>query len=570
MPTFMPPSSVGSAPDKRRDDAPTTRHLDLRLLRRLLLVGTLCVVLGAGLCSWLEYREALRQVDGNMAEVMRGVAAPLANSLWRGDVEQTALLLEGLRTAPDIAYSAVLVDGRVLAERGRRRASGALTSTTAIVRRQGGRTLGELTLQVDLAPSRHRALVAALLSLAFNASMVLIIATSAVILVRFMVSRHLADMARHFRDLNMDAPVGPGGSLPALRLRRRPQGDELDSLALAVNRMQEDLAHSYAKALLAEREAKSQARFPEENPNPVLRVSDEDVVTYANKASAGFLEHLRCALGRPIPEPQAEMLRTARQTGQVLTFDIEYDDRAYAFTVRPVPAEGYLNLYGLDVTERKRATDALRRSLAEKDILLKEIHHRVKNNMQLISSLLFLQMERAAPADRETLEEGQKRIQTMAMVHEELYASPDPAFVGLNELIPRLVERALSGANAHAVFDLDEARLPLTRSVPFGLALNELVMNAARHAFGHQRPDGRPGQLSVTLKHDGTGGLLLTVEDDGPGLPPDFDPANADTLGMVLLRSLANQLNAELSAGNAPGGGASFRLALPTRTMTEI
>ncbi|OIO03102.1 MAG: hypothetical protein AUJ49_05085 [Desulfovibrionaceae bacterium CG1_02_65_16] len=542
-----------------------TSPLSLRLLRRLLLVGALFIVLLAGARAWWEYSVAVSKGDELMADMERTMAAPLSNSLWNFDAEQIALQLEGMRAAPGISYAAVLEHGHVLVERGQRKTVRELTRTTTLSHRQDGRTLplGELMMQTDLAPLRVQALRAALLSISFSTGMVLLVGFAMFLLTRSMVSRHLADVARHF--LSLDT-TQPGLRLPRLSLRKKWAGDELDSLCLAVNRMQENLEQTYAKAWLAEHEAKSQARFPEENPYPVLRVTSEGVVSIANPASAGFLEHLGCALGQRLPTFYAELLREAYSTGETLSFEVEYGGRTYAFLARPIVSDGYLNLYGMDVTERKQATEAIRRSLTEKEILLKEIHHRVKNNMQIISSLLFLQTEYVAdPADRELFIESQKRIQAMALVHEELYGAADLSSVGMREYVPRLVERVLSSAAipVRASYDLDETRLPVTRSVPFGLVLNELVMNAVKHAFSTARPDGAAGALTVALRRHGTDSLQLVVEDDGPGLSPDFDFLASPTLGMTLVSSLAQQMAGRIHAENRAEGGARFSLVFP-------
>jgi len=542
-----------------------TTPLSLRLLQRLLLAGALFIVLVAGVRAWWEYKAAVNSGGAVMADMQRTMSGPLANSLWNFDTEQIALQLEGMRTAPGINYAAVLEHGHVLVERGERKQSGALTSTFTLTHQVNGHTqpLGEFLLQTDLAPLHQRALNAALLSLSFNSGMVLLVAFTMFLLTRVMISRHLAEMARHFLSLDL---TKPGFRLPELRLRKKWVGDELDSLCLAVNHMQENLEQTYAKAWLAELEAKSQARFPEENPNPVLRVTAEGVVSIANQASAGFLEHMGCTLGQRLPGAYAEMLRETFISGEMRRFEVEYGGRTYAFVARPIVVDGYLNLYGMDVTDRKQAMEAIRNSLKEKEILLKEIHHRVKNNMQIISSLLFLQMEYVStPEDRELFSESQKRIQAMALVHEELYGASDLSSVGMREYVPRLVERVLSTAATpiRADFDLDETRLPVTRSVPFGLILNELVMNTVKHAFSPTRGGKTGGTLTVSLRRDGPDNLRLKVEDDGPGLPPGFDYTASPTLGMTLLISLTRQIGGRLHAENRTEGGARFSLVFP-------
>lgn len=538
--------------------------LSVRLLRRLLLACALLILIAAGVRALWEYRKTQSTYEEVMLALEQAMRGPLAGSLEEFDVKHIAAMLEGIRSNPAISYAAVLENDRVLVESGERKSADALERRTRLLSLHDGQAqvLGELLLQTDLAGARGQALDAALKSMLLNTGLSALVGFILFLLTRSMISRHLADAAEHFRQLDLS---GEDLRLPELRLRKKWAGDELDILCLAVNAMQENLVRTYAKVRQAEREASSQARFPQENPNPVLRAQADGVLISANKASGGFLAHADCTLGQRLPQPYAAPLREALATGRVQRFEAEYDGLTYAFAAVPVRPEGYVNLYGMDITERKLATDAIKRSLAEKEILLKEIHHRVKNNMQVISSLLFLQMEQVTdPADRELFAESQKRIQAMALVHEELYSSSDLSSVDMRDYVTRLVDRVLAGADVpvDARFALDSLRLPVTRSIPCGLALNELVMNAVKHAFRPRQGVDEQAVLRVDLRAE-DGWAVLTVEDSGPGLPPDFDYKTSPTLGMTLVASLVRQLRGEMTSGNGQGGGACFRLRFP-------
>ena len=540
-----------------------TAPLTMRLLRRILLLSLALILVLASVRAWWEYDRKLAEAGGLLGSIEFTQARPLARSLWDVDGEQVGLQLESMLNMPFITYAAVFEREHLVAERGVRQSLNVLERQVPLTREHEGRTLhlGRLELQADLSLPRSQALRAAGISLFFSAFMAAIVSGAIFLLIRSMVSRHLATTAEHFQSLRV-SPAG--GALPALRLNKRWAGDELDILALAVNRMQENLVSFYAQATQAERQAKSLARFPEENPNPVLRVDADGLLRYANKASLGFLTTTDTTPGQPLPQPYRGIIQTATATGQVQQFEVEYEGRTYAFAVRPVPVEGYVNLYGMDITQRKEASDAIRRSLTEKEILLKEIHHRVKNNLQIISSLLFLQMEYVSlPQDKELFSESQKRIQAMALVHEELYGTEDLSCVNMADYVPRLVERVLAGADipVRCEFQVEEVRLPVTRSIPCGLILNELVMNAVKHAFRPGAPADGCGHLRVNLRREAEH-LILEVEDNGPGLPPDFDINDTPTLGMTLVSSLTQQLSGTMSAANG-ASGALFRLAFP-------
>jgi len=209
-----------------------------------------------------------------------------------------------------------------------------------------------------------------------------------------------------------------------------------------------------------------------------------------------------------------------------------------------------------DVTDYKNALDALRQSLGEKESLLKEIHHRVKNNLQIVSSLLRLQSGRVtSPGTRAALLDMEGRIHSMALIHEHLYRSDNLAAVDLatyfrqlcNHLLRTLV---LTPGSVQLHLDLSHVLLEIDQAIPCGLLVNELVSNALKHAF----PDGRSGELWVLLEKlaDGTG-WHLRVADNGVGLPPDLDLQHISTLGLKLVSDLSRQLGAQLSFGSSPG-----------------
>ena len=214
-----------------------------------------------------------------------------------------------------------------------------------------------------------------------------------------------------------------------------------------------------------------------------------------------------------------------------------------------------------DVTERVEAERAIRASLAEKEILLKEIHHRVKNNLQIISSLLYLQSEQVEdPAALESFRISRNRIASMALVHEEIYRSADLSNIRLDTYIRDLLPKIFGQGSKDAPLDirciLAPVTVPIEQAVPAGLAVNELLTNAHKHAFvGRENP-----ALSVTLT-DARETIVITIADNGPGLPDGFDVEQTGTLGMQLVLNLARQLGGSIEAHN--NHGAVFSLRFP-------
>lgn len=216
-----------------------------------------------------------------------------------------------------------------------------------------------------------------------------------------------------------------------------------------------------------------------------------------------------------------------------------------------------------DITERRRADDAVKAALQEKDVLLREIHHRVKNNMQVINSLLNLQARRIeSNALRQMLLESQQRITTMAMIHETLYGSANLSRIDLSAYIKNLIFY-LSGifnrlTEIEVIQEIDPVELGIDEAVPCGLIINELVTNAFRHAF----PDGRKGTVRIRAHLPNSGEMMIEVTDDGVGLPEDMDLSNFASLGLKLAKGLAeHQLKGSMTI--ASRGGTAFILRWP-------
>ena len=208
-----------------------------------------------------------------------------------------------------------------------------------------------------------------------------------------------------------------------------------------------------------------------------------------------------------------------------------------------------------DITERKMAEEKIRASLEEKEVLLKEIHHRVKNNMQVISSLLQLQQGYIDDGKvKEIFQQSQSRIRAMALVHEKLYQTEDLALIDVGEYVKGLVSmlsRSYAGNASPAAIEVQAERvlLDIDQAIPAGLILNELVSNSIKYAF----PSGKTGLINVEIKGSQNNHIVLVVRDNGIGVPPGFDIGGNASLGLRLVKILANQLAGTLEWRNSEG-----------------
>jgi PAS domain S-box-containing protein len=206
-----------------------------------------------------------------------------------------------------------------------------------------------------------------------------------------------------------------------------------------------------------------------------------------------------------------------------------------------------------DITERKRVEEQITHALKEKEVLLKEVHHRVKNNLQVISSLLNLQAKRVK--NQEVLDmfiESQNRVKSMALIHERLYRSKDLAHVDFGDYVRNLAESLVHGyaiTNVQLRIDIGNIYLGVDAAIPCGLIINELVSNSLKHAF----VDGRSGMVSIEILSAGSNKYRLKVGDNGVGIPVKVAFPGVDSLGLQLVVSLTEQLNGTIAVTREGG-----------------
>ena len=218
---------------------------------------------------------------------------------------------------------------------------------------------------------------------------------------------------------------------------------------------------------------------------------------------------------------------------------------------KPVGSIGILQ----DITARKEAEAHMMQSLHEKEVLLKEIHHRVKNNLQVVSSLLNLQANHLKnDYVKELFKESQNRIRSMALVHEYLYRSDDLANINFADYVSKFLSELVRSYSAsigriRVRTNVENVMLSINEAIPCGLIINELATNAFKYAF----PKKKDGEVSVSMKKNASGWWELVVQDNGIGLPKGFQIESVDTLGMQLVYSFVRQLTGTIDIDSREG-----------------
>lgn len=268
------------------------------------------------------------------------------------------------------------------------------------------------------------------------------------------------------------------------------------------------------------------------------------------------------------PDERICILYLLRQVGSVRNYECQIRGKSgqlidVELSIEPIHINGQLRLLfaGTDIRDRKQAQAKIQASLQEKDILLKEIHHRVKNNLHVVANLLDLQSDYIQDARAlELFSDSQSRIQSMALIHEQLYQSNHLGQINFGEYIHRLVDNLFlsckeTTGDIQSIIDAEPIFLNLETAVPCGLLINELITNAFKHAFVNRRL----GQVYIRFHQDDQQTLKLTIQDDGIGIPDSIDWQDSPSFGLKLVRILSKQIRAQMQLDT--NNGTTFHIA---------
>lgn len=303
--------------------------------------------------------------------------------------------------------------------------------------------------------------------------------------------------------------------------------------------------------------------------NNVFKASDEAISILKNSNLVNVDGGIYELLFKKFPKQVCEYVEKKIGVKEILTMGFISDKdllgNAVIIVLEDTPAfnekiiETFINVAAVAIKNQLN-DERIRNSLTEKEVLLKEIHHRVKNNLQIISSLLELQSIQIQNEETKTLfKESQSRVKSMALVHERIYQSDDLSSINYKDYIAELADFLFYSYDKPEVtytLDADDVRMSIDNAIPCGIIINELISNALKHAF----PNGRSGHVNISLKRNRKQ-TILTIADNGIGMKTGVDIKKSKSLGLELINALVQQLNGQISVISLKG--TSFTITIP-------
>jgi|GEM_PF-1536460 len=568
--------------DAARGAGPAGRlrsRISLRASAITLLVSLATMAIASGLQYRIQYASLVAKSVESIREVQSAQTPAAALALWNYDFQGLKTIVGGIAGIPYVNYAEVfdLASGKSVS-------AGVPSSSSLVIEtelRHGApelhRSIGRFSIQIDRRAIVDRVMQSILKIVGFE--LLFLVVESALIfaIFKYLVTDRLSALGAQLGRMEADDP------LPLLRSSGKSMGDELDRLAESFNETSRKLYEERAKtekALSDLRESEERNRVLIERAPDAILLYDPDLGRYVDcnpEAERLFGLSPKEILGKgpfdlqlpaqpdglPLATSVVQNRRRVMAGETVVTRRLVRgrggEPRLCELRLAPVVIGGraLMRASYLDITESVATEEKLKKTVREKEVLLQEIYHRTKNNMQVIASLINLE----SPAldtdrDRELFKELNSRINSMALVHQMLYESRDLSNIHLGDYLRELADmlsEAYRCGPRHIAIETDaegDIGTTIDTAIPCGLVVNELLLNSITHAF----PSGGPGRIRVELRRLDVSSLRVVVEDDGVGLKEGFSLGSDSGMGLKVIYALISQQLEGTVAFRSAGG----------------
>ncbi len=532
-----------------------------KLIIYIFLFSSVVTFLGTALQLYLDYTRDIKSIQDTMSQIESSYLQSISSSLWYIDEEQVIIVLNGILRLPNMQHLEIRQKGELFISVGQPQQDNIIQQEFQLSYKFKGqdKILGVLKATASLTGIYKRLWSRIAVILSTQAVKTFLVSAFIFYLFYILVGRHLIFMADYAKRLDLKLLHTP------LDLKRKPpkDSDELETLVQSINIMRKNIADDLIARNLAEQELRLQSEIITRMSEGVYLIRmDDGTIVYTNPEfekmfgyDPGEMIGKHVSIVNYPTEKNPE--ETAREIMAIINKEgvwqgeiqnIKKDGKLF-WCLASVSVFDHMK-HGkvvvsvhTDITDRKHAEEKIKASLEEKEVLLSEIHHRVKNNMQVIISLFRLRADKIEDKKyADMFKEGEDRIRSMALIHEQLYQTKDFANINFGEYIKSLANGLFisHGVDTNKIklnIDIKDVSFDIENAIPCGLIINELVSNSLKHAF----PQQREGNISIILQSTNEDGFGLTVSDNGVGIPEDLDIRDAESMGLQLVRILAEQ-----------------------------
>ena len=608
--------------------------LSYRLLFYVVICSSLFALLATITQLYFEYKADVSSIDKNFQLIEESYLSSISNAVYKINEEQLRFLLDGmikLQNIESLEVKEIRGSKKYLFSAGNPDVEKGIIRNFPLEHfKPSGQiiSIGTLTATASLKDVYQRLWSRIIIVLTTNMIKTFLASFCILLIIQFLITRHLNKIANYARQLDLN-------QLDLhLILREKVTEfsgpDEIDQIVIAINTLQERIATSLAKRKQAEDalqkahdklELKVEERTKElQDTNKILvseisqrQKAEESLKRFRSvmdqAGEAIFITDINTGAFIDINETACKQLGYDRE--ELLQFgikDIELkyksqpdlsnhlkgvkkvdesiiiedgihqrkDGSTYPVEVsissKTINNRPLLLAIARDITDRKQAENQIKASLKEKETLLKEIHHRVKNNLTVISSLLGLQITRVSDEKaKEALQDSRDRVKTMSMIHETLYRSDNLSSINMENYLSELGRIIFKGYNVSGKVNLKieaaNVMISVKQASSLGLIVNELITNSLKYAF----PDDRKGEIVLKLKLEREKEVELTVSDNGVGIPEGLDLQNADSLGLKLVKAIVeNQLDGSIDIESNNGTKFTIKFNIEVKAIEKL